>query len=220
MESEPTPPPFCYVCSAGASGKQTGPMPSGPQLPPSPPGDGNDALSRIRHPKIRELYRYWLVKRGGRRAPARVDIDPVELRGLLPHISLFDVVEPGPRLRFRLVGTAVTEIAGEATGKFIDELVPAHVYARLHEQYVDIVRNLVGRYTVADLEWQGRPYLRYHRLLLPLSDDQRSANLMLGIGFMDQQRHRPADVALDRMQPAEPMIDERIDPDGDASAAR
>jgi hypothetical protein len=180
---------------------------------PVPPDEMRRSAERIAHPKIREVYRYWLAKRRGRRAPARADIDPVELRGLLPHVSLFDVVEPEPRLRFRLIGTAVTQITGEVTGKFVDEVVPAHVYAPLHAQYVDIVRNLVGRYTVADLEWQGRPYLRYHRLLLPLSDDQRAANLVLGIGCIDEQHRRPKDLTPDRMQSAAPMLDERIDPD-------
>ncbi len=183
------------------------------EFAPLPPAEGTGAIGRIRDPKVRELYRYWLGKRRGRRAPARADIDPVELRGLLPHISLLDVVEPGPRLRFRLIGTAVVEIAGEVTGRFVDELVPPSVYARLHEQYVDIARNLVGRYHVTDMAWQGRPYLRYHRLLLPLSEDQRSANLLLGIGCIDEPHVRLKDVKLGSMQASAPLIDERIDPD-------
>ena len=190
-------------------------MSSGPTLPPLPPPAGTDAASCIRHPKIRELYGYWLAKRRGRRAPARADIDPLELRSVLPHISLFDVVEPGLRLRFRLVGTAVTVIAGETTGKFIDELVPARVYAALHEHYVDIVHNFVGRYCVADLAWQGRPYVRYHRLLLPLSEDQQSANMVLGIGFIDEPDWRPQDVTLSRMKPLPLLLDERIVPDAE-----
>jgi hypothetical protein len=180
-----------------------------------PPVQETGARARIHDRRIRDLYRYWLGKRGGRRAPARADIDPVELRSLLPYIYLFDVVEPGPRLRYRLVGTAIAEMAGEVTGRFVDELLPEAVYARMHEHYVDVVRNLAGRYYVADMTWRDRPHVRYHRLLLPLSDDQRVVNMVLAISCYDEPRLRLADFALDRMQPSVPLVDERIVPDAE-----
>jgi hypothetical protein len=184
------------------------------ERPHVPPVQEAGAAS-ILDARIRALYRYWLGKRHGRRAPARADIDPIELRSLLPHIYLFDVVEPGPRLRYRLVGTAIAEMAGEVTGRFVDELLPPAVYARMHAHYVDVVRNLVGRYYVADMTWRDRPHVRYHRLLLPLSDDQRAANMLLGISCYDDPRLRAADVTLDRMQLSVAVVDERIVPDAE-----
>ncbi|MCH2395582.1 PAS domain-containing protein [Oceanibaculum sp.] len=62
----------------------------------------------IQHERLRQLYDYWEGKRGNRLMPARTDIDPVEIPGLLPNLILIDV-ERGERnrYRFRLYGTEV-----------------------------------------------------------------------------------------------------------------
>ena len=51
-----------------------------------------------------DLYRYWDGRRNGRRMPARRDIDPADIPGLLPHVSL--IHKPDGQFRFRLVGSA------------------------------------------------------------------------------------------------------------------
>lgn len=164
------------------------------------------------HPRIRAFYTVWLRKRGIRRAPARRDFDPVEMRDFLPNLYMFDVVEPGARLRYRLIGTAVAELAGEVTGKFIDEVLPPAMYAALRPHYDDVVRHFIPRYHANDLGWQGRPYIRYYRLLLPLSDDQRSVNMALGIHYHERARGG-AIVPIGQLQPLAASVDIRLQPD-------
>ena len=83
---------------------------------------GSD-IAEISSPKIRRLYDYWTAKRGPHPMPYRRDIDPAELKSLLPELSI-SAFETDPfRVRYRLVGTRVAEIAGfDYTGFYLDEL--------------------------------------------------------------------------------------------------
>ena len=47
-----------------------------------------------------------------------------------------------------------------------------------------MVTRFVLRYRISNMAFQGRPYARYHRLMLPLSDDQEQVNIVLCIGYM------------------------------------
>jgi hypothetical protein len=151
------------------------------------------SLERISHPLIRQFADYWQRKRGGRRAPARCDIDPTELGSFLPHLFMLDVIRPDMRFRVRLVGTDMERDSNmyNTTGRFADEVVPPHVYPELRDEIEDVARHFVLRYKVSDMAWQGRPYARYHRLMMPLSNDQQVVNMVLGIGYLIQAQEAP-----------------------------
>lgn len=76
-----------------------------------------------RLPSITELHEYWLSRCAGRPMPSRADIDPADIRHLLPAIALVDI-EPDPfRVRYRLVGTRLVQDVGhDFTGLYLDEL--------------------------------------------------------------------------------------------------
>ena len=77
-------------------------------------------MERMCSPRVKALYAYWLGKRGERRMPSRDDIDPAEIKDLLPYVILTDVHHDPLRVQFRLAGTAVTEAAGrDLTGKWM-----------------------------------------------------------------------------------------------------
>jgi hypothetical protein len=73
-------------------------------------------LQRLRHSKLQQLYAYWDGKRAGRAMPRRSDIDPLEIKNLLPLILIVERV--GLRaFRYRLVGTSIVDASGvEITG--------------------------------------------------------------------------------------------------------
>lgn len=144
-----------------------------------------DSLERIPHPKIRAFADYWQSKRRQRRAPTRADIDPSELGPFLPHMYMLDVL-PGPRVKVRLLGTEAMQSGGvDYTGRFADEVLPPDRYAELQLEVDDVLRHFVLRYKISDLAWQGRPHARYHRLMMPLSADQATVNILIGVGYMD-----------------------------------
>lgn len=73
--------------------------------------------------RIRELYGLWKSKCTAGRLPSRRDIHPKEMVPLLPNIMLVEVVRPGPRFRYALVGTGqVAQRGTDPTGKWLDEV--------------------------------------------------------------------------------------------------
>lgn len=65
----------------------------------------------MRHKNSLELYNYWSSKRGDRPAPSRTDIEPGDIRRLLPDVF---ICELGTRdqLTFRLAGTGLCNLYG------------------------------------------------------------------------------------------------------------
>ena len=82
---------------------------------------------------IKEFYFLWQSKCRANRLPSRRDIDPAEMVRLLPNIMLIDVIRPGPRFRYRLVGTGEVNHRGfDPTGKMLEE-----AYSGLDGDYCD-----------------------------------------------------------------------------------
>ena len=66
----------------------------------------------MRHKNSFELFDYWMAKRGQRPAPSRTDIEPADIRTLLPHVFICDLAADGA-LNFRLAGTALCALHGK-----------------------------------------------------------------------------------------------------------
>jgi hypothetical protein len=126
----------------------------------------------------RDLYAYWDVKRAVRRMPARADIDPSEIRSLLPHFTLVEVVEG--RFRFRLVGTAVTDAFGrDPTGTFIGSNVTPLIFAvALISAYERVRETGDPIFTAGDYRAPSGLTHAVSRLLVPLADDGRTVNMI------------------------------------------
>ena len=141
------------------------------------------AGSGLNRPVLQSVYDYWTKKRGGRFAPSRSDIKPEEIKPLLPHIVILDVVGDLPRFRYRLVGTSfAVEYGAEITGKFVDEIDLSDQRAAILADYALVVSMRAPSfsrwtYTKAD----GR-HIDYSRVLLPLSADGCVVNMLFG-GF-------------------------------------
>ncbi|PHR24963.1 MAG: PAS domain-containing protein [Hoeflea sp.] len=76
----------------------------------------------MKHKNSFELFDYWTEKRGQRAAPSRTDIEPADIRTLLPHVFICDLVADG-QLSFRLAGTALCALHGrELKGQLFSSL--------------------------------------------------------------------------------------------------
>lgn len=112
---------------------------------PREPQDGASTASglhSIRSPLVHEFFGYWDAKRAGRAMPRKSDIDPAEIKPLLPYVLLGEFTTTPLRLRYRVVGTEVVTVYGvDFTGRWLDELdFGDHVqggwpaqYRRVHE---------------------------------------------------------------------------------------
>jgi hypothetical protein len=127
------------------------------------------------------LHAYWRNKCGGRAMPRRIDINPSEIPSLLRHIFIMEIHRP-LRFRLRLVGTAVCERWGkDHTGKWLDELQFDGERATILEQYASAAQAGIPKFDISEFANEQGRYLHYRRLLLPLSEDGSTPNMLLGI---------------------------------------
>lgn len=131
---------------------------------------------------VRQLHSYWDSRRGERALPSRADIDPAEIKDLLPFILIADLIGDLPRVRYRLVGTRVVAASGmDLTGRYLDELLAADVENAWQAHYTrmrDEARPLFGDVTVPRLD--GEPF-RYEFGIFPLSGDGGAVSQALAI---------------------------------------
>ncbi|HTW34494.1 MAG TPA: PAS domain-containing protein [Rhizomicrobium sp.] len=62
-----------------------------------------------RHPILRQLYDYWLARRGARLMPAKADINPADIKPLLADVIIWNAVPP---FLVRLVGDHIVASSG------------------------------------------------------------------------------------------------------------
>lgn len=126
------------------------------------------------------LLDYWEGKRGARPFPARQDIDPVELRDLLPHVFLIDVHAAPPRFRYRLSGTMVDEIHGQnLTGKTTEDIRTREIAVAVERQCQTVLAEREPRCDHVTLLARDQSFWHFERLILPLSDDGATINMLL-----------------------------------------
>lgn len=132
------------------------------------------------HKSVQAMYDYWLAKRGNRPMPARADIEPAEIKKLLPMMMLVDVTADARRFVYRLVGTQeVAERGGDPTGKSVAEAFFGGSLEETLSCYDYVVRNRApfcyrDPYAASDGQIQNDDII-----YLPLSDDGASVNKIL-----------------------------------------
>jgi hypothetical protein len=138
-----------------------------------------------RHQRLKDLYAYWLSKKGSLIAPPRSAIRPEEIVAFLPNLALVDVTGNPSRFRFRLFGTELVNAYGQdVTGKCLDEIDLNSFTAEITREVTRMTaerrpQSVRVRFTK---QRDGR-YLEYERLGLPLSEDGTTVN-MLFLGFV------------------------------------
>jgi hypothetical protein len=143
------------------------------------PGDISQEVSEPTQESLKNLYAYWLTKRGSRIAPPRsaVQLDAA----LIPDIALLDVVGDLPRFRFSFCGTRLADDYGEdLTGKFFDEIDLGSVSAQTNSFLTTIVRECRPQVVRARYakHRDGRR-VEFERVALPLSEDGKTVNMIL-----------------------------------------
>jgi hypothetical protein len=82
-----------------------------------------DSIEQLRSPTVLALHACWESKRRGRPMPSPAEIDPAEIRPLLPSLIITEYVGAPVRVRYRLVGTLQVYYNGlDFTGLHLDEI--------------------------------------------------------------------------------------------------
>lgn len=135
-------------------------------------------------PLIAKALSYWRGKRGDRAVPARRDIDPIEIPGLLPHVMLVDVEGDPPRLRYRLIGTAIVAfrdgiVPRDATGHYVDETTHQYGTQLVVAQFLECVATREPVFRSGEFAPDATHTGTWQRLALPLSGDGSRIDMLL-----------------------------------------
>ncbi len=129
-------------------------------------------------PDLQALHRYWMGRCRGRVMPARGDFDVVDMKPWLGNLNLVDVERNPLSFRYRVFGTNVADLLRkELTGHSIEDNPPSVVEA-VRISYERVVETRAPFYQRIDFIAINACF-RFHRLLLPLSDDDEAVTQVL-----------------------------------------
>lgn len=135
-------------------------------------------------PELRALLTYWKSKCGADGAlPSRSRIDPLELRGLLPHVYLVDVLPDG-NFRIRLLGEVHVAVYGTGlVGRTIGEIFPPEHAAEFYRLYNAVLRRRAPVVNSGQVFWwRNREWLPFEGVHMPLSGDDRTIDMIFAGG--------------------------------------
>lgn len=140
------------------------------------------ALQSFAIARNRQLYEWWLERRGARTMPARADFDPCDMRGMLGFFSFLEVLPDG-RFRFRIDGTEVVAATGvDMTGRMADLYPHSERRDAILASYRRIVAERQALRIYMDVELDRR-WFNLEIVLLPLGDDANGVtHLISGMG--------------------------------------
>jgi hypothetical protein len=130
-----------------------------------------------------EMYAYWQRKRGARAMPARADLEPAEIKRLLPGMLLVDVrpsADGALEFVYRLVGTREVDMRGhDPTGKPVAEAYygkSAELVTACYRRVVETGQPLLDEdcFHLPGQEWSPSA-----SIYLPLSNDGAQVNMVL-----------------------------------------
>lgn len=146
-------------------------------------------------PTLKAVHAYWNEKRGLRSMPARADINPVELREHLGWIMMVEVLDDMADFRYRLIGTKVTRyFFNNSTGQTVTDVFAPFgpgavkgvqaVYRKVARDHV-VVRTHGEANWLTDRKADPRGFPHFDSLILPLSEDDTTCNMLMIIFTFD-----------------------------------
>jgi hypothetical protein len=130
---------------------------------------------------LRDALAYWEGKLGGRRMPARRDLDPVlEIPRLLPWIILVDVLRDPVDFRYRVIGTGVVDrTRRNYTGACLSELTHVERDGPLWTDRIAAIETRAPRLTAPSYTGRDKTVQGVSGVHLPLSNDGESVDMIL-----------------------------------------
>lgn len=134
------------------------------------------------HEFSQDVQTFWAYACSLRRAgalPRFRDFELMDIHSVSPQVIVLDVCDGGERLYNRFVGTAVVELFGETTGKYMDEIDIGGYKAELLNIYARAIRTGDPQWSLALVvrtERLGGVYdypaqFTYERLVFPLTGE-------------------------------------------------
>ena len=133
--------------------------------------------------RARRMHQYWLEKKGDRLMPARADIEPVEIKDLLPNVILTRLEYEPFRVLYKLIGTRAVENAGmDYSGRYLDEIDFVSEFGTDWPAiYLSIAEHKMPVFGLCQIRFTDGVVKPYVCALFPLSSDGARVDQVLAI---------------------------------------
>lgn len=141
-----------------------------------------DTVLAFDRPELNALRDVWRSLAAGKSAPSRTDFDARMLKPFLRNISIIERVFVDAakwRYRTRLTGSAIVELTGEHTGKYLDEHMPRDFLPRWIAPFDAVLDSVVPFRFVSEFALPHLSYLDGESLVAPLADTRGEVTLIL-----------------------------------------
>jgi hypothetical protein len=140
-------------------------------------------IEEVPSTRARRMHQYWLDKKGARAMPARADIEPSEIKDLLPNVILTRLEYEPFRVLYKLIGTRAVENAGiDYSGRYLDEIDFVSEFGTdwpgTYRTIADTKEPLFGLCQIRFLDGVIKPYVV---AMFPLSSDGKQVDQVLAI---------------------------------------
>ena len=127
----------------------------------------------------RQALEYWIKIRGTRAMPSRADLDPLDIRQILPHVVLLDVVSDPLDFRYRLIGTkVVSQLNNDHTGKWMSEIPHQKPPSTIWSSCETVVNQRLPMTTQIPYEGRNKDFAVSEDIVMPLSADGMNVTML------------------------------------------
>lgn len=153
-------------------------------------------FDQVTSPIVRRFHSIWTTKRGDRVMPSWQDIDPAEMRAILPNIFVISIEQAPFRVFYRLVGTKAVAFRHELTGRYLDEITEysEDVRVELIKEYRMVCEQKRPTYSKDTLKTKFGNTLIVYGSIFPLSSDGNTVDRCIAIEDYEGSS-RPDDIA-------------------------
>jgi len=140
---------------------------------------------------LAQLVDAWRDCLGDRKIPPRSAMSARALKSNLNRVALFERVpggEQGRRYRVRLIGTKLSLVWGDMTGKFLDEALPPKLVPRWHA-FADVVLALQQPMRfLARADYQDKDHLAVEAAAVPLANDDGDPTMVMAAMYLSSEK--------------------------------
>lgn len=137
-------------------------------------------LSDMKHKTIHTLFDYWNAIRAGRPAPLRSEIQPGEIRSILPNVFILER-EKDESYRFRLAGTGLCSIYGmEFRNHNLLSMWQGECVASLRNTLDEVTRNAAVSVIEYTASTSAEREATFEMILMPLAQENGVITRVLG----------------------------------------
>jgi hypothetical protein len=144
-----------------------------------------DAALDFENRKLADAAAIWREKSSQSALPPRSEFCARTLKSYLPNVIVADAVEESGRCRFwfRLMGTTISELLGDHTGKFLDDAIVSPFRERWSAVLDSANKAGCPMRIHGRLEYQQQNYLSMELMVAPLGPDTGRAPAVLAIAY-------------------------------------